>query len=167
MNKATRLTTLRLLQRTGETTLYRVNPRFFFAQNPDLAQLAVEPLKPPTSSPMPAPADPAAHPPPTPNAADGSVPCPNARGHTGRTGALAWARVRTGQHRRCSAVLARVTWERVDELPAAASGEAPGMKKVNLWVPDNRLDISALGVEFAGLPVASASVDLVTAGQGT
>ncbi|MEU9616781.1 MarR family transcriptional regulator [Streptomyces sp. NPDC048209] len=33
----TRLTALRLIQRPGETTLYRVNPRFFFAQNPELA----------------------------------------------------------------------------------------------------------------------------------
>ncbi|MGX5397123.1 hypothetical protein ACWLMY_35335 [Streptomyces anulatus] len=40
------------------------------------------------------------------------------------------------------------------------------MKKVNLWVPDNRLDISALGVEFAGLPVASASVELVDCWSG-
>lgn len=40
----TRLTTLRLIQRPGESTLYRVNPRFFFAQNPELAQLAIDAL---------------------------------------------------------------------------------------------------------------------------
>ncbi|MCX4489979.1 transcriptional repressor [Streptomyces anulatus] len=39
----TRLTTLRLLQRT----IYRVNPRFFFAQNPELAQLAIDALEAP------------------------------------------------------------------------------------------------------------------------
>ncbi|MFE4532183.1 MarR family transcriptional regulator [Streptomyces anulatus] len=47
----TRLTTLRLLQRTGETTLYRVNPRCFFAQNPDLAQLPVDALNAPDIQP--------------------------------------------------------------------------------------------------------------------
>nr|WSU79080.1 MarR family transcriptional regulator [Streptomyces anulatus] len=47
----TRLTTLRLLQRTGETTLYRVNPRFYFAQNPDIAQLAVDALNAPDVQP--------------------------------------------------------------------------------------------------------------------
>ncbi|MCX4489976.1 hypothetical protein OG890_39500 [Streptomyces anulatus] len=31
----------------GGTTLYRVNPRFFFAQNPDLAQLAIDALQAP------------------------------------------------------------------------------------------------------------------------
>ncbi|MET9097123.1 MarR family transcriptional regulator [Streptomyces cyaneofuscatus] len=43
----TRLTNLRLIQRPGETTLYRVNPRFFFAQNPELAQLAIDALEAP------------------------------------------------------------------------------------------------------------------------
>ncbi|MFJ8405783.1 hypothetical protein ACIQ9K_35655 [Streptomyces microflavus] len=43
----TRLTNRRLVQRPGETTLYRVNPRFFFAQNPELAQLAIDALEAP------------------------------------------------------------------------------------------------------------------------
>ncbi|MEV7254139.1 MarR family transcriptional regulator [Streptomyces cyaneofuscatus] len=43
----TRLTNLRLVQRPGDTTLYRVNPRFFFAQNPELAQLAIDALEAP------------------------------------------------------------------------------------------------------------------------
>ncbi|MEV7275116.1 MarR family transcriptional regulator [Streptomyces bacillaris] len=43
----TRLTTLRLIQRPGEIGLYRVNPRFFFSQNPELAQLAIDALEAP------------------------------------------------------------------------------------------------------------------------
>lgn len=42
-----RLTSLRLLQREGETNVYRVNPRFFFAQNPEVAQLVVDALQAP------------------------------------------------------------------------------------------------------------------------
>lgn len=34
-------------QGLGETTLYRVNSRFFFAQNPELAQLAIDALQAP------------------------------------------------------------------------------------------------------------------------
>ncbi|MEU2765112.1 transcriptional repressor [Streptomyces sp. NPDC006906] len=47
----TRLTNLRLIQRTGETTLYRVNPRFYFSQNPELAQLAADALNAPDVQP--------------------------------------------------------------------------------------------------------------------
>ncbi|MFE1335848.1 MarR family transcriptional regulator [Streptomyces microflavus] len=42
-----RLATLRLILRTGTTNLYRVNPRFFFAQNPEIAQLAIDALNAP------------------------------------------------------------------------------------------------------------------------
>ncbi|MEU8943560.1 MarR family transcriptional regulator [Streptomyces goshikiensis] len=42
-----RLTALRLIERTGETNIYRVNPRFFFAQNPEVAQLVLDALQAP------------------------------------------------------------------------------------------------------------------------
>ncbi|MFE9783645.1 MarR family transcriptional regulator [Streptomyces sp. NPDC005775] len=44
-----RLTALRLVQRDGPE--YRVNPRFFFAQNPELAQLVLEALQAPDVEP--------------------------------------------------------------------------------------------------------------------
>ncbi|MDT0432890.1 MarR family transcriptional regulator [Streptomyces salyersiae] len=40
----TRLTSLRLLDRTEGTNIYRVSPRFFFAQNPEIAQLVLDAL---------------------------------------------------------------------------------------------------------------------------
>lgn len=42
----TRLTALRLLQRFEDGS-YRVNPRFFFAQNPEVAQLVLDALEAP------------------------------------------------------------------------------------------------------------------------
>ncbi|WP_371244209.1 MarR family transcriptional regulator [Streptomyces pimonensis] len=46
-----RLTALRLIQRTGEASIYRVNPRFFFAQNPEVAQLVLDALQAPDVEP--------------------------------------------------------------------------------------------------------------------
>ncbi|MFC8408600.1 MarR family transcriptional regulator [Streptomyces griseoincarnatus] len=47
----TRLTALRLIERTGEASVYRVNPRFFFAQNPEVAQLVLDALQAPDVEP--------------------------------------------------------------------------------------------------------------------
>ncbi len=44
-----RLTALRLISRNGAE--YRVNPRFFFAQNPEVAQLVLEALQAPDVEP--------------------------------------------------------------------------------------------------------------------